>query len=513
NMPQIKLQHIVSFSSEHKVHKVENLLKGGKWKCGNPGEKQGFVVFQFPKATKISSIDVGNNGSAFVEVLVCRTGGEEKYEVLLVASSLMSPLDSRNEKSTNTVRMFGSDKLSSASDQLWDQVKVVCTQPFNKHIAYGLSFIHFNTPEEEKDTIQESVQKEATQLEIKKLSLKKGEAKKETPSKVLGSKQKIVESGSKQKITSGLKRSAEPKGQSTPSKKQLLETKLKTETKAPSSKNSSDRILNGVVVALSGYQNPLRGQIRETALKMGAQYRKEWKNDCTHLICAFRNTPKYSQVMLAGGKIVKHTWIMECWANKKLLNWKKYSLAPVSSDDEATSDTDASHAVKDAAKEDPSTSKMESIPSKSEEEKDIYDESTDVEDSDDTDTEINAFLASNNKSKVKVENTDDSINGCDVSKLKELPNYFSNVSFYILGDFTPAVKRMLQRHIIAFGGYLQESINDNVKYALTQSSWNKELQNALDHNRSVTFVRPEWVFKCGQAVSLLPCTMYTVMPT
>ena len=40
------------------------------------------------------------------------------------------------------VRMFSRDKLNqSVVDDKWNQVKVVCNQPFNKHTQYGLSFI------------------------------------------------------------------------------------------------------------------------------------------------------------------------------------------------------------------------------------------------------------------------------------------------------------------------------------------------------------------------------------
>ena len=54
----------------------------------------------------------GNNGSAFIEVLVGRSsGGSEEYQVLLVASSFMSPSDCKGWTNTNRVRMFGKDLL------------------------------------------------------------------------------------------------------------------------------------------------------------------------------------------------------------------------------------------------------------------------------------------------------------------------------------------------------------------------------------------------------------------
>ena len=66
------------------VHRAENLLKGAKgnkWRCANPGESQASVVIQLEKASIINSVDIGNDGSAFVEVLVSRSTGEEVYKV------------------------------------------------------------------------------------------------------------------------------------------------------------------------------------------------------------------------------------------------------------------------------------------------------------------------------------------------------------------------------------------------------------------------------------------------
>ena len=54
-------------------------------------------------------------------------------QVLIGASSFMSPLESRSNTSPNRVRMFNKDKLiTKVAQQSWDRVKVVCTQPFNK---------------------------------------------------------------------------------------------------------------------------------------------------------------------------------------------------------------------------------------------------------------------------------------------------------------------------------------------------------------------------------------------
>lgn len=56
-------------------------------------------------------------------------------------------------------------------------------------------------------------------------------------------------------------------------------------------------IMKGVVFSLSGYKNPKRSDLREKGIEMGARYKPDWDSTCTHLICAYDNTPKFGQVM------------------------------------------------------------------------------------------------------------------------------------------------------------------------------------------------------------------------
>jgi DNA-repair protein XRCC1 len=102
-----------------------------------------FANCEFPPPPCCSSIDIGNDGSAFVEVLVGRAeggkrdGDDDGYSALLPASSFMSPIESRNAEMSNRVRIFAREKLNqTAAAQRWDRVKVVCTQPFNTKTKY-----------------------------------------------------------------------------------------------------------------------------------------------------------------------------------------------------------------------------------------------------------------------------------------------------------------------------------------------------------------------------------------
>ncbi len=69
----------------------------------------------------------------------------------------MSPVESRNSDPVNRVRCFGKSALVEQvveSKCKWDLVKIVCTQPFNKQVQYGLSFVklHSSTDVASKNT-------------------------------------------------------------------------------------------------------------------------------------------------------------------------------------------------------------------------------------------------------------------------------------------------------------------------------------------------------------------------
>jgi DNA-repair protein XRCC1 len=55
------------------------------WKCKNAGEKQASVILQLEREAVLTSIDVGNENSAFVEVLVGRSSTPDVgFQVLQV---------------------------------------------------------------------------------------------------------------------------------------------------------------------------------------------------------------------------------------------------------------------------------------------------------------------------------------------------------------------------------------------------------------------------------------------
>ncbi|XP_042523842.1 DNA repair protein XRCC1 isoform X2 [Dipodomys spectabilis] len=425
-MPEIRLRHVVSCSSQDSTHCAENLLKADtyrKWRAAKAGEKTISVVLQLEKEEQIHSLDIGNDGSAFVEVLVGSSAAgtsEQDYEVLLVTSSFMSPSESRSGSNLNRVRLFGSDKLvRAAAEKRWDRVKIVCSQPYSKDSPYGLSFIRLHSPpdkEEAEAPAQKGTVTKLGQFRVKEedesaSSLRPGSlffsriskvspatssepagpsyaaatlqassstaaaaASASPTSKAAGSASKPQEPPKgKRKLDLNIE---ERKAPSKPSAQLLSPTlkkpKLQAPTRTPTAPPVSTpvpasvpekprgegpkpkvaragvqelgKVLQGVVVVLSGFQNPFRSELRDKALELGAKYRPDWTPDSTHLICAFANTPKYSQVLGLGGRIVRKEWVLDCHRMRRRLPSRRYLMAGPgsSSEDEGGSDSGSS---------------------------------------------------------------------------------------------------------------------------------------------------------------------------
>ncbi|XP_051134728.1 DNA-repair protein XRCC1 [Andrographis paniculata] len=86
------------------------------------------------------------------------------------------------------------------------------------------------------------------------------------------------------------------------------------------------KLMEGVVFVLSGFVNPERGILRSQMLEMGAEYQPDWNSDCTLLVCAFANTPKFRQVKADGGTVISKDWISECYTQRKLVDIEMYLM-------------------------------------------------------------------------------------------------------------------------------------------------------------------------------------------
>ncbi|GAB6024267.1 X-ray repair complementing defective repair in Chinese hamster cells 1 [Chamberlinius hualienensis] len=523
-MPLIQLSHVVSVSSEDKNYPAENLLKQekyDKWKCAG-NQSQITVILQLEKSSRISSIDIGNEGSAFVEVLVGKmTDNDSNYKVLLVASSFMSPMESRSGENSNRVRMFTEDKLCAETlSESWDRLKIVCSQPYNKSIQYGLSFIKIHSSAEcqevkrqnsfgnfilkdeetdEPDLIPGSLfaQRKNTNLRPSgALEVRQSSAKEENelitkPNLLITPKIKIETKSNVNK-----RQNTSSNQQSTPKRPKNTEPSEKHQNKSDVTVEFNE-LMKGVVFALSGFVNPNRAQIRDKAVDMGAKYKTDWNQSCTHLICAFRNTPKFNQVKAENGKIVSKEWIFDCHKLKTRLPWTKYNMR---TDEPVVKDTtDRSMVNKQKQKDKDNDNDDDDDEKKVTSSEDEYGGSTDVDEEEvrnnyDSDTDVEEEVAA---SEVR-------------GSLPELPDYFRGQMFFFYGEFDEVERRLLTRYITAFNGRLSQYMSQKVDYVITNSSWDEHFDDALELNKNLAFVKSQWIMNCAKKEKWLPYQPYTV---
>uniref|UniRef100_A0AAQ5YWW3 DNA repair protein XRCC1 n=1 Tax=Amphiprion ocellaris TaxID=80972 RepID=A0AAQ5YWW3_AMPOC len=591
-MPEIKLKHVVSCSTEDNTHKADNLLSSDtyrKWKAARPGEKQTSVILQFEKEEQVHSIDIGNEGSAFIEVLVGNSSAvrDQDYEVLLVTSSFMSPTESRNGANMNRVRFFGPNQLQkSTSQEKWDRVKIVCSQPYSKNLAYGLAFVKFHSPPDKNDPpptsspkltklgqfrVKDDSPSSGPSLQPGSLFFNRDNATKSSTS--LKGKSNIQSSSLQVKFLSSIliskppaKRKfefskerqsapgpppskktspagspegkavtpkAKPSPVSTPTQKsseKKKESQSKPEPKPKQQAQSQSeqqvpfkRIMEGVVFVLSGFQNPFRGELREKALDMGAKYRPDWTPDSTHLICAFANTPKYSQVKSAGGIIVRKEWVMDCHKRKQKISYKRYLM------DGAESSSESEMEVDDQSEEEMNTKnkRPEKIFSKLE----ISREFSSFErpygnvyhyifcPCERVEKESRQKKATAKGTTVKDEDpyggsTDENTDAEaeEDHPIPELPDFLNGKHFFLYGKFPNNERRLLLRYIVAFNGAIEDYMTEKVQFVVTGEGWHDSFEDALMENSNLNFVKPAWIYAINERQKMLPYQPYTVVP-
>ncbi|XP_061028605.1 DNA repair protein XRCC1 isoform X2 [Eubalaena glacialis] len=589
-MPEIRLRHVVSCSSQDSTYCAENLLKADtyrKWRAAKAGEKTISVVLQ----------------------------------VLLVTSSFMSPSESRSGSNSNRVRIFGPDKLVRATaEKRWDRVKIVCSQPYSKDAPYGLSFVRFHSPpdKEEAEVSSQKVTK-LGQFRVKEedestSSLRPGAlffswinktppvaasdpagpsyaaatlqassaASSASPaSKTVGSTSKESPRGKRKLDLSHEEKKTPSKPSAQPSPPALKRPKLPAPTHTPATApvpaaargaapgkprgegaeprapragpQELGKILQGVVVVLSGFQNPFRSELRDKALELGAKYRPDWTPDSTHLICAFANTPKYSQVLGLGGRIVRKEWVLDCHRMRRRLPSRRYLMAgpDSSSEDEGGSHGGSSgdeapkpprkrpqtkakpsQAAGPSSPQRPPTPEETKPPSPGpQEDTDTKGEQSEgqdngAEDSGDTEDELRRVAEQKGQRPPSGEengkdpyagstdeNTDDE--GPPESPnlpIPELPDFFQGKHFFLYGEFPGDERRTLSRYVTAFNGELEDYMSDRVQFVITAQEWDPSFEEALMDNPSLVFVRPRWIYSCNEKQKLLPHQLYGVVP-
>ncbi|VDO06987.1 unnamed protein product [Rodentolepis nana] len=556
-MPEVKPTKILSFSSENPAYPAENLLKVStffKWKCESGGQKQASVTFQFDHPIQFYRIDIANEGSAFIQVEVSRSDSAN-FEVLLPSSTFMSPDDSKKGVSLNRVRIFSRNELnSSIANQKWDIAKVICSQPFNIELQFGLSFIRFyQTPDasELSPSVIMDEERKSTENEILKpgglfkMVQKLSEENKAPIAPTIPDIKSVIPSTVTQKLLRQNRSAMDALKMSNPSVGQQSTSSSNTSatnSANPAPSTSSDttrarnsggsgrrrkRILDGVIVAFSGYKNPFRSELRDLCLKLGAKYRQDWTDDCTHLICAFPNTPKWNAVK-GKGVITSHHWIKECDRLQKRVSWRPYRVGRAPSpvghvsdhEDDAEGHSDNTSIVEDEGSDD-----WKPEGSDNEEEMDTDEEPVDSDASADADTDVVdddeeddgmkvARQSKSSKSKTpkhkkpkatkgaksweplrrkgnckapEDEDTDEEIqrnistNDVNPSSpsvsskndpLPELPDIFSGKRFYIFSkDIELKEEETVYRLIITFGGKVELNMSTDVEFVVSRAAW------------------------------------------
>ncbi|XP_024917495.1 DNA repair protein XRCC1 isoform X3 [Cynoglossus semilaevis] len=314
-----------------------------------------------------------------------------------------------------------------------------------------------------------------------------------------------------------------PEGKATPQNKSCPPTTPRlSATKGPPNEKSSDkkiksrskseegksqvmqqvpfnRIMEGVVFVLSGFQNPFRGELREKALNMGAKYQPDWTSDSTHLICAFANTPKYFQVKRAGGIIVRKEWLLDCHKRKHKICSKRYLM------DDAESSSESEMELGDQSEEDDNIAKWTEMPK----------------------TQRmsckgwriiigrkNHRMLRWQKSKIPMRDLQTKTR---MLRLKEIIRSRScqislGKHFLLFGQFPHNERRLLLRYIIAFNGVVEEYMSEKVQFVVTSEGWHDSFEEALMENTNLNFVKTAWIYAINEKQRMLPYQSYSVVP-
>ncbi|KAG5674603.1 hypothetical protein PVAND_004557 [Polypedilum vanderplanki] len=659
-MPQIKNIKIHSFSSEDPNFPAKNLINTDvtkRWKCAKPGEKSAFVVLKLDKPYQITQIDIGNEFSSMIEILVGNSQQEPPdFREILMSTSFMTLIEARNETNPHRLRIFNKGLfVSGVAEKKWDLIKILCVQNYNNRKQYGISFINLFTNDEVTSKEEESPiklnhiihqtpkpmsaskpvktlgkfhfrdsssdeEKDEDSSPFAKWKAKKNEFKNSTndldklpensksglkehlkeklasenrkrnrsidekdekeivknrnrskglmyessddePNEKLQKKiDKDKELKEKEKHVPKFNNSTKittispPKsnnkfasftsssfGSSSKSlnveldKKQTNKSPEKQITKSPEKELKAvqykpfNKLLEGVIFVLSGYQNPERGVIRQKAIDMGAVYKPDWDSSCTHLVCSYNNTPKYHQVK-GKGKIITKKWIERCFTEQKRLPWRRFAVDKSEQDESESEEEIFSewHKPKTSSNNDDD---KESINSNSCDIDDDYDmlivdkrneknpspmkkviASMTIDDSEsDNDMKTVKIEKSEIDSESKDNNNDfqenvecyseDSISSVDITKIE--CEVFKDKKFYLNTDLSATDKILLKDHIKNMLGVVTKNPH-KADYIIVKKA------KSLPIKVSAEIVKEVWIRECFELQAFIPTSRYRI---
>lgn len=233
---------------------------------------------------------------------------------------------------------------------------------------------------------------------------------------------------------------------------------------------------------------------------MGAKYRPDWDSNCTHLICAFKGTPKYNQVH-GKGKIISKLWITDSHLKRIKLPWRRYALDPNDKNQPESEDEIFDEEFKPKEKN--------STPQKDiKEENDdiiIYDQSeSSAADEDDTDDEIQQALNKIPKEKSDFDkSTDEDDQEKDENKKEKNLKFFNHCKFYLNEDLHTVDVIKLKAFIKQYGGELIKHPVD-ANFIISK----EKVTNLKDFNGEI--LKPLWIYECNDMECLLPTDRYVI---
>ena len=303
-------------------------------------------------------------------------------------------------------------------------------------------------------------------------------------------------------------------------------------------KLDSSRLLSDVVFVISGFQNPLRSDIRRIGLSLGAQYRSKWCSEATHLICGIPNSPKFNQAK-GKGIIVGMEWLFHCQMDRCRVSETHYRLDKL----KLTSKNKIQSGKRSFKHRKPPEMSLarrryiqqiqyaegsdieEERISSSEGEKESL-EPIEISSDDEDVPELNPVSKpplpdiSDSESETEDANvyeaeTDEESEASVIEKLglPPLPNFFSGHRFFIHADsFEDAEDvSLLHRYLVAYGGKVFDHMSPEVSFIVTKSqNWLSDFQQALFVNSKVRFLRSSWVEASSKQLKAVPKSSYYI---
>uniref|UniRef100_T1HAP8 BRCT domain-containing protein n=1 Tax=Rhodnius prolixus TaxID=13249 RepID=T1HAP8_RHOPR len=299
-------------------------------------------------------------------------------------------------------------------------------------------------------------------------------------------------------------------------------------------------LMAGVVFVISGYENPLRSELRNKALAMGARYEANWNHNCTHLIFALDP----NDVLLPESDEEIHELVERSISAPVKRSACRDSSDGADTDDEiekvrqkqrkqngclpSTSGNNNTTGITSNWSSQISDNGISGSPQNenndAEEVKNIIAQKRSSKGKQETDNfSKNSLSAEVEKENCKkedasvyemdTESEDDNYwikNKPEESTLPPLPAFFQGATMALLDDLSETDRKLLTRYIKAHQGNIANDGTDlkTILYAVTEDS--ASIERVREDYPQVIGVTPEWIWRSHDEAKLLPASSFKV---